>query len=110
LFNKSTRNDRASAEDDQLDYRWKLPSKDMTESDYREFIERDSRLLCVYTSGWKYNYEGQLADSFRSLKFGDAISAVYLPDATHTFKVDEDRVLLLRAITSWLGSNWSSTK
>jgi pimeloyl-ACP methyl ester carboxylesterase len=109
-FHNSSQRDRASEEDDQLDYHWKLPPKDKTRSDYRKFIRRGVRLLCVFTGGWRYNYTEQLADSFSSLEFGYTISAVYLPDATHTFKVEEDRNSLITAIIPWLKSNWDSVQ
>ena len=107
VFVKPDRSESALVEDDQLDYRWKLPAKEQTESDYREFIRRGARLLCVFTATWRYNYRRQLTDAFRSVEFGDAISIKYLRNATHTFKVEEDRSSLIEAITSWLRSNWS---
>jgi pimeloyl-ACP methyl ester carboxylesterase len=110
IFAKPDRSEFPALEDDQLDYRWKLPAKEQTESDYREFIRRGARLLCVFTGGWRYNYRGQLADAFRPLEFDDTISTTYLPNASHTFKVEEDRSSLIEAITSWLRSNWSPAK
>lgn len=107
-FDSSRLSDDESAEDDQLNYRWKLPPKDQTESDYQEFISRGSKLLCIFTGGWRCNYSGQLADSLSSLEFGDTISVEYLPDATHTFKVEEDREMLISTIIPWLKSNWGS--
>jgi hypothetical protein len=95
-------------DDNELDYRWKLPPKEQTQADYQSFIDRDARLLCVYTAGWRCNYSGQLAESFSELDFGDSISAIYLPNATHTFKVEEDRNELIKAVRPWLQANWNT--
>jgi len=107
-FSGSSSDDSESAEEDELDYRWKLPPKDAAASDYQHFIARDARLMCVYTAGWRCNYSQQLSDAFRSLDFGNCISAVYLPNATHIFKVEEDRESLISAIKPWLTSNWGN--
>jgi pimeloyl-ACP methyl ester carboxylesterase len=109
-FSSSESTESDSADDDELDYRWKLPPKEQAESDYRHFIGRDARLMCVYTAGWRCNYSRQLADAFRKLDFGNSISAVYLPNATHIFKVEEDRESLIGAIKPWLRSNWGADK
>ena len=106
IFNKSNGNDIDTVEVIELDYRWQLPPKEKTESDYKVFINRGARLLCIYTAGWRCNYAGQLAEVFASLDFADIISAQYLPNATHTFKVEEDRVALITAMKSWLQANW----
>jgi pimeloyl-ACP methyl ester carboxylesterase len=107
-FGASRSAESDSAEEDELDYRWKLPPKEQAESDYRHFIARDARLMCVYTAGWRCNYSHQLADAFSSLNFGNCISSVYLPNATHIFKVEEDRKSLIGAIKPWLLSNWDT--
>jgi pimeloyl-ACP methyl ester carboxylesterase len=101
-----SRSEYATSQDDELRYRWSLPPKDKTNADFQDFIGRGVKLLCVYTSSWPYNYTGQLADAFSSVEFGDTISAVYLPNATHTFKVEEDRNALIEAFIPWVTSNW----
>jgi pimeloyl-ACP methyl ester carboxylesterase len=108
IFSGSAQDDHDSSEDNELDYRWKLPPKDETQADYQAIINRDAKLLCVYTAGWRCNYSGQLAESFSALDFGNSISAVYLPNATHTFKVEEDRKELLAAVRPWLQANWNT--
>lgn len=105
-FSNSGPPESEAVEEDELDYRWKLPPKDQTEADFRQFIDRDARLMCVYTAGWRCNYSGQLAEAFRTLEFGKKISSAYLPNATHIFKVEEDRQALIGAIKPWLHSNW----
>ncbi len=104
----SGQDDQDSSEDNELDYRWKLPPKNETQADYQAIINRDAKLLCVYTAGWRCNYSGQLAESFSALDFGNSISAVYLPNATHTFKVEEDRKELIAAVRPWLQANWNT--
>lgn len=107
-FGGSSPDDQESSEENELNYRWKLPPKNETEADYQAIINRNAKLLCVYTAGWRCNYSGQLAESFSSLNFGDSISAVYLPNATHTFKVDEDRSELIAVVRPWLQMNWNT--
>ena len=85
-----------------LDYRWELPPREKIEADYRQFIQENSRLLCIFTSSWPYNYRRQLADAFPQLDFGDAISLAFLKDAEHTFPTQDDRDRLMSTIRQWL--------
>ena len=89
-------------DNDLLSYRWELPPKVKTRADFAELIKRDARMLCIYTAGWPYNYTQQLEDAFRPLKFGRVIRLVFLNNATHTFKVFEDRDILISTILEWL--------
>lgn len=105
-YERTRLNEYATTDDEELRYRWSLPPKEKTNADFQEFIRRGAKLLCVYTASWPYNYTGQLADAFSGINFGNTISAVFLPNAAHTFKVEEDRNSLIDAVIPWLTSNW----
>ena len=89
-----------------LSYKWILPEKNTVESDYSEFINRNVKLLCLYTSTWRYNYTSQLSDAFPSLDFSNNIQLAYHSSATHTFPTIQDRELLSQSISEWLTSNF----
>ena len=105
-YDNTRRSDYVSANDEHLDYVLTMPPKNKTRADYGEFIGRGVKLLCVFTASWPYNYKGQLADAFASLDFGSTITARYLPNATHTFKVEEDRKALIGTTITWVTTNW----
>jgi len=85
-----------------LEYRWELPEKKKTKADFVAFIERNAKLLCIYSSDWPYNYTQQLADAFPDLTFAPHISLAYLQDAKHTFPIKADRQRLITTIEQWL--------
>jgi len=87
-------------------YRWVRPPKEKTRIDLQNFINRDLRLLYIYSSMPGYNYTNQLADAFSSLDFGKSISMAYHGDAEHTFPILEDRDNLVNTIRQWLQSNF----
>lgn len=87
-------------------YRWKLPDKRKTESDYRSIVERDASMLCIFTANWPYNYAEQMADAFPNLTFGENLQVRYLKNAAHLFPIVEDRQHLTSAITDWLSERF----
>lgn len=93
-----------------LDYRWVKPTKEKTEKDYLEFIDRNVSLLCIFTASWPYNYEKQLADVFKNIRFGENIQTSYLENAEHIFPLAEDRQLLTSRILQWLQDRYPVTE
>jgi len=91
-----------------FDYRWEVPCKSKTESEYKEFIKRNVDLLCIFTASWPYNYQNQLADSFRNIEFGENIQTVYFENADHVFPLTEDREKLTTTIVQWLNHRFKS--
>ncbi|MCH9693206.1 MAG: alpha/beta hydrolase [Gammaproteobacteria bacterium] len=101
---RSARN-KTDSNNDLLKYHWKLPPKAQTEADFQKIITKDARMLCIFTAGWPYSYERQLADAFPAVDFGKNISLAFLENATHTFKIYEDRRNLIRTVVAWLESD-----
>ncbi len=102
IFNSIEPNLDAEQNPVTVPYRWELPEKMKTESDFKEIIDRDANMLCVFTANWPYNYTEQLADAFPSLEFGENIRVQYLKNAAHLFPIAEDRAYLTDAISDWL--------
>jgi len=91
-----------------IQYRWKVPSRETTASDYRTFIERDVSKLCIFTASWPYNYLNQHADSFPSIKFGDNVQVRYLENTEHLFPLEDERQQLTQTISEWLLERFNS--
>lgn len=91
-----------------IQYRWKVPSREKTASDYRNFIERDVSKLCIFTASWPYNYLNQHSDSFPSIEFGDNLQVRYLENTEHLFPLEEERQQLTRTVSEWLLERFSS--
>ena len=85
-----------------IQYRWKVPGREKTASDYRYFIERDVSKLCIFTASWPYNYLDQHADSFPSIEFGNNLQVRYLENTEHLFPLEEERQLLTQTVSEWL--------
>jgi len=85
-----------------IQYRWKVPSREKTASDYRDFIERDVSKLCIFTASWPYNYLNQHADSFPSIEFGKNLQVRYLENTEHLFPLEDERQQLMQTISEWL--------
>ena len=85
-----------------IEYRWVEPSKEKTEQDYKEFLERNVNLLAVFTASWPYNYLEQHQDCFKGLPFGENLQVAYLENAEHIFPLAEDRTNLMTEIVNWL--------
>jgi len=83
-------------------YRWELPEKGKTESDFRNIVNRNANMLCIFTANWPYNYAEQMADAFPNLVFGSNLQVRYLKNAAHLFPIAEDRQYLTSAISEWL--------
>jgi len=91
-----------------IQYRWEVPSREKTASDYRSFIERDVSKLCIFTASWPYNYLNQHADSFPSIEFGNNVQIRYLENTEHLFPLEEERQQLTQTISKWLFERFDS--
>lgn len=85
-----------------IPFRWTVPSRTKTASEYRAFIERDASNLCIFTGSWPYNYKDQHADAFPDITFGDNIQILYLENTDHVFPLSQDRQLLTNSVSAWL--------
>jgi hypothetical protein len=86
-------------------FTWQLPGKEKTKDEIRIFIERDAKLLYIFTGGANevYNYENQFVDSMPFLKKHKGQITVILNQKTdHTFCLYHDRLWLYEKILNWL--------
>ena len=88
-------------------FRHTYQSKQQTEMDFKNFIDRNVLLHCIFT-GNVCKYKNQLADNFKNLDFGENIEVTYLRNAEHIFPLIEDQENLALVITDWLNRNFSS--
>lgn len=68
------------------EYRRRLPPKADVVAGLRTLVERDVRLLYIFSGGQEnYNHHGQFRAAFGEVPFGDLLRVEYVPAADHTF-------------------------
>ena len=88
---------------------WILPKRSKAARDYAVLLDREVRLLQIYSgSNLAYNYEGQFADAFKDINFGEFLKVCYIEQADHTYSILEDRNRLVSTIVDWLDANFKS--
>jgi hypothetical protein len=90
-------------------YFWLLPKKSQIENELRNLIEREVRMLQVFSgSNIAYNYAEQYADSFRHIDFNGLLKVTYMAEADHTYSIRADRERLLSVIEKWFDEEFST--
>jgi dienelactone hydrolase len=82
--------------------------KERFEDELATLIDRDVRMLFVYTrfGPLSYSYPDQLFDAFPGIDLRRTASVRYYPDADHTFTLPGNRSRLVEDITSWMTENF----
>ena len=82
----------------------KFPSIEQVEKEFALLMERDVRLLYIYTRGGESynNYQHQLRDTFKSVDFRDRLELEYYPLADHTYPFLRSRAKAIARIVDWL--------
>ncbi len=90
--------------DDLVVFENEVVPRDRFASELGGLIDRDARLLMVYTrlGPLAFNYARQMHDAFPELEFGRAVEVTYYPEADHTFTFPGHRDTLITDITTWL--------
>lgn len=80
-----------------------LPPEEMR-AHLRAALERDVRLLCVFTAGIasQYNYEHQFADIFPELDLRHRVRVLYFGEADHTFTDAALQQRMCAQVVSWV--------
>ncbi len=88
---------------------WILPKRSKAARDYAVLVDREVRLLQVYSgSNLAYNYEKQFADAFKEINFSNLLKVCYIEQADHTYSILEDRNHLISIIVDWLEAGFKS--
>ncbi|MBB1061457.1 alpha/beta fold hydrolase [Marilutibacter spongiae] len=92
-----------------LDYR-DFPEQAHARSQLRALVDRDVRLLCIYTSGSYYyvNHAGQLAGALGPAARARQVSVEFWRDCDHTFYLRRDRSRLLARTVAWMRDNFGT--
>jgi hypothetical protein len=94
----------ASEDLDLPTYVRRFPARERVAADLRALVERDARLLCIFSGGQPddYNHEGQLRSAFRKVPLGEHLQELFLPEADHIFTDLEQQETVLRRVEHWL--------
>ena len=73
-------------------------------ADLRALLERDARLLCIFSGGQPddYNHAGQMRSAFRRVPLGEHLQELFLPGADHIFTDLEHQETVLRSVERFL--------
>ena len=80
------------------------PARNDATRDLAALVARGVRLRCIFTGGQPddYLYEGQFAQAFRSVRFGDLLEETFIPDADHIFTNLDHQGLVLDELSGWM--------
>jgi alpha/beta superfamily hydrolase len=83
-----------------------LPPRTAVRADLGRLIERNCRLLYVFTAGLpnRYNHEKQFVRTFPDIQFGDCAKVMYFADSDHSFSNGACQSKLIAAVTGWLST------
>ncbi|GAB3337643.1 alpha/beta hydrolase [Marilutibacter aestuarii] len=92
-----------------LDYR-DFPEQVHARAQLRALVDRDVRLLCIYTSGSYYyvNHAGQLAGALGPAARARQVSVEFWRDCDHTFYLRRDREKLFARTVDWMRDNFAN--
>lgn len=76
------------------------PKEEVTEG-LRVLNDRKLQMLYVFFGHEYYVYQDQFQDCFRPVVFGDNLTVIHRPHATHILSEPEDRASVVDAITQW---------
>lgn len=79
------------------------PGRSVVEADLRRMHERDVELFFVFSGEWfRYRYEGQMREAFRSVDLGKRLAELRIEGAEHLYFTRPERDRLRRALLDWL--------
>ena len=79
---------------------WNLPEFSKTVKEIEALIERDVKLLFIYSGS--YNRYGRVCRPFRGNRIEGSIDTKYFEKSNHTFTLKEDREALINAVKKWI--------
>lgn len=78
------------------------PPKEEVQEGLHKLNERGLNMLYVFLGNEHYKYRNQFQDCFSSVAFGDNLSVMHRPYATHILSEPEDQAIVVDAITEWV--------
>ncbi len=89
------------------DYFWSLPKKSKTLKELQRLMERDVKLLYIYSGANNgYYYDEQFFDMYRPIALKSNVEVRYFDRADHTYTLCKDRKKMIDAICSWVESSF----
>lgn len=81
-----------------------LPPRRMMRHQFKQLVERQVQLCCVFTAGLpgRYNHEKQFPRTYPGLDFKGCLHYEYWPDSDHTLSRESLRVRLASTLVSWM--------
>lgn len=77
------------------------PPRQEVEQGLQKLNERGLNMLYVFFGDEHYKYQKQFEDCFKSVAFGDNLTVIHHPNATHILSEPEDRKAVIKAISDW---------
>ncbi|SFM53860.1 Alpha/beta hydrolase family protein [Marinobacter zhejiangensis] len=78
------------------------PPKADVEQGLKKLNERGLHMLYVFLGNEHYSYLNQFRDCFRSVPFGENLTVIHRPLATHILSEPEDQAVVVDAIAAWV--------
>ncbi|WP_341725169.1 serine aminopeptidase domain-containing protein [Pseudoxanthomonas putridarboris] len=96
---------------DEGDFR-DFPPQDEAIARLRRLVERDARVLLLYTGGASryFNHAGQARECFGPVMDAPQVGLEYWPDCDHTFYLRKDRLRLNTRFSSWLRAQFPAVR
>ena len=112
----SLRPSRTSSETDQAHERerevsfWTIPPKEKTIKELKQLVDRNVLQLHIYTFDWIwcFNHRSQFDSMYKEIDFKSLATCVYFNQSDHVYTLIDDRLKLIKTITDWLESNFTS--
>ena len=100
--------DASAVQGDLVVFENEVVSKERFASELQSLIERNVRLLFVYTGlgPLSFTYRRQLHDAFPKLALDDAATVRFYPAADHTFTLPGHRQRLVDDLDAWLADEF----
>ncbi|MEX2475926.1 alpha/beta hydrolase [Marinobacter sp.] len=79
------------------------PPRDEVRQGLKALNDRGLHMLYVFFGNEYYVYQNQFEDCFSPVAFGDNLTIIHRPDATHILSEPADRSSVVESITQWVG-------
>lgn len=78
------------------------PPRQEVKQGLRELNDRGLSMLYVFFGNEYYKYQKQFEDCFKPVAFGDNLTVIHHPNATHILSEPEDRKAVVESISDWV--------
>lgn len=83
------------------------PNSDDMDQCFQGMLQRDGRVLAVFTSQalYHYNKQGQFAEGMAIRGLESIVEEVFWPNAKHIFPIEAHRTRLIETVAAWAGEH-----